>query len=132
MFDWVLNTYLHHSSHEPFIYFSGSTFHGKRLVESGNEFWQNLAELVPHPDVFWYHLNGMGTQKNVPKKVLLTLFPYIFHAKSQWFIVYKYLKTKIVSRDIIIPPQMHWTLNIFGPSATIIGGGLGITNLFNH
>ena len=38
---------------------------------------------VPHPDVFWYRLNGMGGQKNAPKKVLVTLFPYIFHVKPK-------------------------------------------------
>lgn len=38
---------------------------------------------VPHPDVFWYHLNGMSTQKNAPKKALATLFPYIFQAKTK-------------------------------------------------
>ena len=33
---------------------------------------------VSHPDVFWYRLNGMGAQKNVPtQKSSLTLFPYI-------------------------------------------------------
>ena len=36
---------------------------------------------VPHPDVFWYRLNDKGTQKNAPKKVLVTLFPYIFDVK---------------------------------------------------
>ena len=38
---------------------------------------------VPHPDVFWYRLNGMGDQKNAPKKVLVTLFPYTFHVKPK-------------------------------------------------
>ena len=42
-----------------------------------------VVGLVPHPDVFWYHLNGMGAQKNTPKKVLLTLIPYIFHLKTK-------------------------------------------------
>ena len=56
-----------------------------------------------------------------PKKVLVTLFPYIFHIKTKWNIVYKYLKTKIFSRDTNILPQMHWTSNIFGHSATTIG-----------
>ena len=49
---------------------------------------------VPHPDVFWYHLNGMGTQNNMLKKVLVTLFPYILHIKTEWNIVYKYLTKK--------------------------------------
>ena len=34
---------------------------------------------VPYPDVFWYRLNGMGAQK----KVLVTLFQYIFHLKTK-------------------------------------------------
>ena len=59
--------------------------------------------------------------KNAPKKVLGTLFPYIFHVKPTWNIVYKYLKTKIFSRDSNILLQMHWTSNIFQHSATIIG-----------
>ena len=63
----------------------------------------------------------MGAQKNAPQKVLVTLFPYIFHVKPQWNIVYEYLKTKIFSRDSNILPQMHWISNIFGHSATIIG-----------
>ena len=62
---------------------------------------------MPHPDAFWYHLNGMGTQKNVLKKVIVTLFPYTFHVKSQRNVVYEYLKTKTFVRDTIIPPQMH-------------------------
>ena len=28
-------------------------------------------------------LNGMGTKKNVPKKVLATLFAHIFHVKTK-------------------------------------------------
>ena len=43
--------------------------------------WQVYT--VPHPDVFWYRLNGMGTQKNGPKKVLVTLFPYILQVKPR-------------------------------------------------
>ena len=51
---------------------------------------------MPHPDVFWYHVNGMGAQKNVLKKVLATLLQYIFHVKSNRNIVYEHLKTKIL------------------------------------
>ena len=32
---------------------------------------------VPHPDLFWYRLNGMGAQKKAPKKVIVSLIPYI-------------------------------------------------------
>ena len=58
---------------------------------------------VSNLDVFWYCLNGIGVQKMRPKKF------------------YEYLKTKISSRDTNILPQMHWTSNIFGPTATTIG-----------
>ena len=69
---------------------------------------------------FWYRLNGMGAQENVPKKVLVTLFPYLFHVKTKWSSL-QILKTEIFSIDTNILPQMHWALNIFGPSATTIG-----------
>ena len=62
---------------------------------------------VPHPDIFWYHLNGMGTQKNAPKNVLVTHYSYIFHLKTKLSKVCKHLKTKIFSRDTYILPQMH-------------------------
>ena len=65
------------------------------------------VQLVQHPDVFWYRVNGMDALKNAPKKVLVTLFPYIFHVKTNSNIVYEYLKTKIFSRDTNILPQMH-------------------------
>ena len=58
--------------------------------------------VVPQPDVFCYRLNGMGAQK-----VLVTLFSYIFHVKAKRNIVYEYLKTKNLSRDTNIIPQMH-------------------------
>ena len=73
---------------------------------------------MPHPDVFWYRLNDMGAKRNV--------FPCMFHVKSKWNIVYIYLKNKNFSRDSNILPQMHWTSDIFGHSATIIGG-LGVS-----
>ena len=66
-----------------------------------------------------------------PKKVLVTLFPYIFHVKPKWNIAYEYLKTKVFSRDLNILPQMHWISNIFGLSATTTGRFLGITKLSN-
>ena len=72
-----------------------------------------------------------GRPKKRAQKVLVTLFPHIFHVKPKWNIVYEYLKAKIFSRDSIILPQMHWTSNIFGYSATVIGGFLGITELSN-
>ena len=56
-----------------------------------------------------------------PKKILVTLFPYLFHVKPKWNIIYEYLKRKIFSRDSNILPQIHWTSNISGHSATIIG-----------
>ena len=63
----------------------------------------------------------MGIQKNAPKKVLVTLFSFIFHIKTEWNVVYKYLKTKIVSRDKYPSPNVLKS-NIFGPSATTIRG----------
>ena len=71
---------------------------------------------MPHPDVFWYHLNSMGTQKNVPKKVLVTFFPYIFHIKTRWNIVYKCLKTFLFKRHKYPSPnalniKYFWTLS---------------------
>ena len=59
----------------------------------------------------------MGAQK-----ILVTLFSYIFHVKTEWNIVWEYLKTKTFSRDTNILPQMHWTSNNFGNSAATIGG----------
>ena len=60
--------------------------------------WSKIAVVfqftMPHPDVFWYCLNGMGAQKNAPKKFLVT-FLYIFHRKTKLNIVYKYLKISI-------------------------------------
>ena len=41
------------------------------------------AGIVPHPDVFWYSLTGMGAQINSPKNVLAALFPYIYHVKTK-------------------------------------------------
>ena len=61
-----------------------------------------------------------------PKNSWKTFFPYIFHVyisrKTEWNIVYKYLKTKTFSRDTNILPQMPWTSNNFGNSATTIWG----------
>ena len=65
----------------------------------------------------WY-----GHPKMCTQKALVTLFLFIFHVKSKWNIVCEYLKTKIFSRDTVIFPEMHWTSNIFRPSATTIGG----------
>ena len=42
-----------------------------------------FKKALPHPDIFSCCLNGIGAQKNLPQKVLLTLFPYIFHVKSK-------------------------------------------------
>ena len=57
------------------------------------------------------------TQKNVSKKSSNTFSIYI-HLTSE---IYEYLKTKIFSRGSSILSQIHWTSNIFGHSATIIG-----------
>ena len=70
----------------------------------------------------------MGTQKKAPKKVFTTFFPYIFHVKPKWNIVYEYLKTKFFSRDSNILPQMHWASNIFDTQLQLLGFfGLSLT-----
>ena len=85
-------------------------------------FWGTTKKCAaPHPDVFWYRLNGMGAQKNVTKD-RVTFFLYLFLVQTEWNIVYEYLQTKIFSRDTNILPQTHWTSNIFGHSATTTGG----------
>ena len=73
-----------------------------------------------------------GHPKKYTQKILVTLFPYIFHVKTKWNIVYEYWKIEIFSssRDTNILPQIRGTSNIFGPAATTIGG-LGITKLSN-
>ena len=75
-----------------------------------NDFWVGLLKdgsgLVVHSAAsrcIWYRLNGMGAQKNAPKKFRVTFFPYIFHVKTKLNVVYEYLKTKIFSRDISFP-----------------------------
>ena len=87
---------------------------------------------VPHPDVFWYHLNGMGVQKNTPKKVLVTLFLYIFHVKTKFNIAgLRKLKNKnLFKRHKYSSPNV---LNIryFGALSYNHWGSLGITKLFN-
>ena len=56
-----------------------------------------------------------------PKNVLVTLFPYIFDVKTKWNTVYKYLKNiYIYFHETNILLKMHWTSNIFGPSATSV------------
>ena len=79
-----------------------------------NSFYSPHFQWLPllHLDVFWYHLTDIGTKKNVPKKVFVTLFLYIFHVKTNWDIAYGNLKTKIFSRYKNILPQMHWTSDI--------------------
>ena len=61
---------------------------------------------MPHRDVFWYRLNGMGTQKKMRPKSYFNFFPYIFHVKAKRNIVYEYFK-KNLSRDTNIISQMH-------------------------
>ena len=41
---------------------------------------------MPSSDVFWYCLKGMGAQEIMPKKVIIALFPYIFHVKTKIFL----------------------------------------------
>ena len=64
-----------------------------------------------------------GRSKKCAQK---TLFPYLFPLKTIWNIVREYSKTNSCPRYTNIFPQMCWTTNIFGPSATTIGG-LGLS-----
>ena len=63
-----------------------------------------------------------GPPRKWAQKDFVTFFLYIFHVKTKLNIVYEYLKTKIFPRDTNILPQIHWIWNIFGYSATNIGG----------
>ena len=38
---------------------------------------------MPHTDVFWYFLNGMGALKYGPQKVFPTFFSCIFYVKTK-------------------------------------------------
>ena len=60
---------------------------------------------VPHLDVFWYCLNGMGTQKMHPKRFLSLFFPYICHVKTKSNIVYEYLKQSFFKETQIPFPK---------------------------
>ena len=63
----------------------------------------------------WY-----GCPKKCTQKSFVTLFPYIFHVKTNWW-NRDYENFKIFLRDTNILPQMHWTLNICWPSGTTWG-----------
>ena len=71
------------------------------------------ASPVPYPDVFWYRLNGMGAQKSSYNTFSISV------SRKNWI---KHSLQMIDAIDTNILPQIHWTLNIFGPSATTIGG----------
>ena len=77
---------------------------------------------MPHPDLFWYRLNGMGAKEVRPESSFEeTLFLHIFHVKTRLNIVYEYLRTKIFSRDTSMLPQII-EYHIFGHSAITIEG----------
>ena len=40
----------------------------RHLLNIFHFFYSKCTSPVPHPDVFWYHLNSMCAQKNKPKK----------------------------------------------------------------
>ena len=71
---------------------------------------------MAHLDVVWYRLTVWTL-----KKILFTVSQCIFYETTKWNIAYEYLKIEIFSRDTNILSNKHWTLNIFGPSATTIG-----------
>ena len=103
--------------------------HNDAIFNQSNPYkiWPSQIYAMPHPDVFWYRVNGMGAQKSSCN----TFSIYIFHVKPKWNIAYEYLKTKVFSRDSNILPQMRWISNIFGLTAAITGRFLGITKLSN-
>ena len=61
-------------------------------------------------------------RKKSAQKVIVTFFLNIFHVKTKWNIVYKYLK---------LPSPNALNINIFGHSATFIRGFWVITKLSN-
>ena len=86
------------------------------LVKSeATPYWQCLIQMY-----FGTVWTVWVPKKMCSKKVLVILFPYIFHVKPNYSL--QILKNKVISRDSNILPQMYWTSDIFGHSATIIGG----------
>ena len=81
--------------------------------------WMYVCMYVYGCDIQMY----FGTTWTVwaPKKVLVTLLPYIFHVKTKWNIICEYWKMQVFSRDTNILPKMYWASNIFGPLATTFG-----------
>ena len=72
-----------------------------------------------------------GRPNKWAQKVSATFFSYIFHVKTKWNVIYEYLKTKIFLRETNILPQMHWTSNIFGHSATTTWASLNYPTILN-
>ena len=88
---------------------------GKELQEKEA---QKRLKSVPHLDVFWYRLDGMGAKKKVPKKVIVSLFPYI--SRKNWM---KY--SLQISFSKCIEHQKFWKLSYN------YWGFLGVTTLSN-
>ena len=72
----------------------------------------------------------MGAQKKMLKKVLLTLFPYISYIKTERNMVYRYLETKIFSREKY-PSSNAINIKQFLTLSYNDWRFLGITKLFN-
>ena len=83
--------------------------------------WMGDRFTVPHPDTFWYRLNGMGTQKNEPKNFFLNIFsPRIFPCKVNWRRLPVSIKhTRTSSKKTIFPK----TPGYGGISLEMGGGG---------
>ena len=79
-----------------------------------------FSNSMPHPDVFWYCLNKMGTQKNLHPK-LFKHFPCQCYAKTKedklWI-----LRKQFFSIDANVIPEIHQISSIVGPSVPIMEG----------
>ena len=101
-----------------------TTFHQRMEAVQDNKALAitNAIWAMPHPEVFCYHLNCMGAQKNAPKKILVSSFSIYISCKNKMKYSPQIHKNKKFFKRHKILPQMHWTSNIFGPSATTIEG----------
>ena len=80
------------------------------------------ASAVPHPDAFWYRLNGMGAQKMCPRSSYNTFSIAISHKNSTKYSLLILKNKNFFQETQISFPRCIKTLNIFGPSGTTIEG----------
>ena len=79
--------------------------------------FQSLS--VSHPDAFWYHLSGIGAQKNAPKKVLVWKKNFSIHNSRKTWMKYnlQILKNKKLFKRLKYPSTnalkitYFWTLS---------------------